>query len=107
MKITKRKRAVPAKRRSAVPAKQEHRTPSHATASEDRTGHWTQRIEPSDAAIVTKMLGPIYFVIKNRGHESVFLMAENGDLMELGPGRVRVTYAAGTILGQIAVKSRF
>ena len=65
MKI-KRKRTVPAKRKSAVPAKQEHVVPSHEAALEGRTGHWTQWIEPRGAALLSKTLGPIHFVIKNR-----------------------------------------
>jgi hypothetical protein len=97
MKTTKRKRTVPAKRKSAVPAKQEHAVPSHETALEDRTGHWIERIEPRGTALLSQTLGPIYFVIKNRSPNSVFLMAEYGDLMDLPPGKVRATYAAGTI----------
>jgi hypothetical protein len=90
---TKRKRTVPAKRKSAVPAKEKHAVPSHETA----TGHWTQRIEPRGTALLSQTLGPIYFVIKNRSPNGVFLMAQYGDLMDLPPGKVRATYAAGTI----------
>jgi hypothetical protein len=97
MKITKRKRAALAKRKSAVPAKQEHVMPRHEAALEDRTGHWTQWIEPRGAALLSQILGPIYFVIKNRGQDNVFLMAQHGEQVDLGPGRVRATYAAGTI----------
>ena len=89
------KRTVPAKRKSAVPAK--HAVPSHETALEDRTGHWIERIEPRGTALLSKTLGPIYFVIKNRSPNGVFLMAEYGDLMDLPPGKVRATYAAGTV----------
>jgi hypothetical protein len=59
--------------------------------------HWTQWIEPKGDALLSQMLGPIYFVIKNRGPGPVMLMAQQGDLMDLSPGAVRATYAHGTI----------
>src|SRR4051812_11667568 len=58
---------------------------------------WTQWIEPKGAALLSQTLGPIYFVIKNRGSNNVMLMAQNGDLTDLPPGAVRATYANGTI----------
>jgi hypothetical protein len=94
MKITKRKRTVPAKRKSAVPAKQEHTVPSREKGC---TGHWNQWIEPKRAALLSQTEGPIYFVVKNRGSNTVMLMEQHGDLMDLAPGAVRATYAYGTI----------
>jgi len=58
---------------------------------------WTQWIEPREAALLSQMLGPIHFVIKNHGPCNVMLMAHHGDLMELPPGKTRATYARGTI----------
>ncbi len=55
MKITKRKRTVPAKRKSAVPAKQEHTVPSREKGC---TGHWNQWIEPKRAALLAQTGGP-------------------------------------------------
>ncbi len=59
--------------------------------------HWTQWIEPKAAALLSQVLGPIYFVVKNHGRNNVILMAQHGDLMGLSPGAVRATYARGTI----------
>jgi hypothetical protein len=97
MQTTNRKRTTPAKRKGAVAAKQEHVIPSHGAALEERARHWTQWIEPKGAALLSQMLGPIYFVIKNWGSNNVFLMAQHGDLMDIVPGATRATYAAGTI----------
>ncbi len=58
---------------------------------------WTQWIEPKGAALLSQMLGPVYFVVKNHGPNNVMLVAHDGDLMELSPGKVRATYARGTI----------
>ena len=91
----KRKRAVPAKRKSAVPAKQKHVVPSPAL--EGRTGHWSQRIEPKRAAFISENLMPVHFVIKNRGPAPVFLVAEQGKQMDLGPDAVHATYVCGKV----------
>jgi hypothetical protein len=61
------------------------------------TGKWTQWIEPKGAALLSQMLGPVHFVVKNHGKDNVRLVAEYGDLMDLRPGAVRATYARGTI----------
>lgn len=65
--------------------------------SDGPIGHWMQWIEPKGAALLSQMLGPIYFVVKNHGPNNVLLMAQYGDLMDLTPGAVRATYARGTI----------
>jgi hypothetical protein len=63
-----------------------------------RSGNfWWQWIKPKGAALLSETLGPCYFVVKNCGRNNVFLVAHNGDLMELCPGDVRATYAHGTI----------
>jgi len=91
MKITKRKRTVPAKRKSSVPVKQEKVT------LEGRTGHWSQWIKPKGAALLSQTLGPVYFVVKNRGPNDIWLAAQCGDLIDVRAGDVRATYAHGTI----------
>ena len=58
---------------------------------------WTQWVQPQGAALLSEMLGPVYFVVKNHGSNNVMLMANQGDLMDLSPGAVRATYARGTI----------
>jgi len=58
---------------------------------------WTQWIEPKSAALLSEMLGPIHFVVKNYGSNNVVLVAGHGDLMDLRPGAVRATYARGII----------
>jgi hypothetical protein len=63
----------------------------------DPTGKWTQWIKPKGAALLSQMLGPVYFVVKNHGSNNVMLNAHYGDLMDLSPGAVRATYARGTI----------
>ena len=79
----KRTRTVPAKRKSAVP--------------ESRTGHWTQTIEPKRVAFISENLMPVHFVIKNHGPGPVFLVAQQGKHMDLGPDIVHATYACGII----------
>jgi hypothetical protein len=44
---------------------------------------WTQWIQPKGAALLSEMLGPVYFVVKNHGANNVMLMANQGDLMDL------------------------
>jgi hypothetical protein len=85
------------KRKSAVPAKWKSAVPAHHAASENRAGHWTQWIGPKGVAFISETLMPIHFVIKNRGPAPVFLMAEQGKQMDLGPDAVHATYACGTI----------
>ena len=63
-------------------------------------GFWTQWIEPKGAALLSQTLRPSHFVIKNHGPSGVKLLAEYGDLMDLGPGQVRATYANGTVTVQ-------
>jgi hypothetical protein len=58
---------------------------------------WTQWIRPKGAALLSQMLGPVYFVVKNHGANNVMLVAHHGDLIELPAGAVRATYARGTI----------
>jgi hypothetical protein len=69
----------------------------HGGGPEGPTGHWTQLIPSKGAALLSEMLGPIYFVIKNHGPDGVMLVAGHGDLMDLPAGRVRATYAHGTV----------
>jgi hypothetical protein len=59
--------------------------------------HWTQFIPPKGTALLSQILGPIYFVVKNHSQDNVLLVAEHGDLMDLSPGAVRATYARGVI----------
>ena len=47
--------------------------------------------------MLSQTLGPIHFVIKNHGAYPIWLVAQQGDLMDLSPGAVRATYARGTI----------
>ena len=83
-KVAHKRKGVPAKR-SAVPA--------HDVAS----GHWTQTIEPKRAAFISENLMPVHFVVKNHGPVSVFLVAEHGKQMDLGPDAVHATYASGKV----------
>jgi hypothetical protein len=70
----------------------------HGGGPEGPSGRfWTQWIEPKGAALLSQTLGPVYFIVKNCGSNNVMLMAQNGDLMDLGPGAVRATYAHGTV----------
>jgi hypothetical protein len=71
---------------------------THSAALEGLTGRFfSEWIAPRGAALLSEMLGPIYFVIKNHGPDGVTLVASYGDLMDLPAGRVRATYAHGTI----------
>ncbi len=60
-------------------------------------GHWSQWIEPKGAALLAQTLMPCHFVVKNHGPESLRLVAQNGDLMDLPSGKVRATYAHRTV----------
>jgi hypothetical protein len=60
-------------------------------------GHWTQWIEPKGAALLAQTLMPCHFIVKNHGPESLRLVAQNGDLMDLPSGKVRATYARRTV----------
>jgi hypothetical protein len=86
-----------AKRKSTVPAKGKSTVPAHAAALESRTGHWTQWIEPKRVAFISENLMPVHFVIKNHGPGPVFLVAQQGKHMDLGPDAVHATYAYGII----------
>jgi hypothetical protein len=67
-------------------------------APEGPTGRfWTQWIEPKGAALLSQTLTPCHFHVKNHGPETVRLVADRGDLMDLPPGKVRATFARGTI----------
>src|SRR2546423_13654765 len=67
-------------------------------APEGHSGRfWTQWIEPKGAALISQTLRPCHFVIKNHGPNSIRLVTEYGDLMDLAPGAVRATYASGTL----------
>jgi hypothetical protein len=87
--MAKRKRAMPAKRKDAVQRRED--------VLEGCNGHWTQWIKPKGAALLSQMLGPIHFVVKNHGPNSIFLAAGHGDLMDVGVGDVRATYARRVI----------
>jgi hypothetical protein len=78
-------------------AKRKRVAPGCKAAASDSKEHWTQSIEPKSAALLSQMLGPIYFVVKNLGSNNLLLAAEHGDLMDLSPGAVRATYARGAI----------
>jgi hypothetical protein len=95
-KKTAKSKAAP-KRKGTVPAKGKSAFPAHAAALGSRTGHWTQWIPPSGAALISERLTPCHVVIKNHGAHTVMLVAQHGDLFDLAPGAVRATYASGII----------
>ena len=47
--------------------------------------------------LLAQTLMPCHFVVKNHGPESLRLVAQNGDLMDLPSGKVRATYAHRTV----------
>jgi hypothetical protein len=70
----------------------------HGRGLEGSTGRfWTQWIEPKRVAFISENLMPVHLVIKNHGPGPVFLAAEQGKQMDLGPGAVHATYACGTV----------
>src|SRR5262245_56126205 len=54
-----------------------------AAASDSKGGHWTQSIEPKSAALLSKMLGPTCFVVKNLGSNNLLLASVHGAPMDL------------------------
>jgi hypothetical protein len=95
-KKTARRKAAP-KWKGTLPANGKSAVPAHATALGSRTGHWTQWIPPSGAALISERLTPCHVVVKNHGAHTVMLVAQHGDLFDLAPGAVRATYASGFI----------
>ncbi len=94
---TKKTKRTAAKKHGAV-AKQKHMASVNGGGPKGPSGHfWTQQIEPKGAALLSQLLKPCTFVVKNHGPASVRLVAQYGDLMDLAPGAVRATYANGTI----------
>jgi hypothetical protein len=94
---TKKKGNARSRKRAGLHEPRETKLATHAAALEGRSGRWTQWIEPRGAALLSERLGPICFVVKNHGSSDVFLVAQEGDLMDLLPGSVRATYARGII----------
>jgi hypothetical protein len=86
---TKQKRMLPAKRESAVPA--------HDATSQSRGGHWTILINPHKMAFISQTLRPCHVVIQNHGPGQIWLVAGDGDLMDLPPGQLRATYVRGSL----------
>src|SRR5947209_19476067 len=94
---TKKTKRTAAKKHGAV-AKQKHMASVNGGGPKGPSGHfWTQQIEPKGAALLSQLLKPCTFVVKNHGPASVRLAAQYGDLMDLAPGAVRATYANATI----------
>jgi len=70
----------------------------HGRGPKGPTGRfWTQWIEPKRTAFISETLMPVHFVIKNHGPGPVFLVAEQGKRMDLGPDAVHATYTSGTV----------
>jgi hypothetical protein len=97
MAVNKRRNAMKSKSVKNTSNAKEGKLATHAAVLEGRSGSWTQWIEPRGAALLSEMLGPVYFVVKNRGSSNVTLIAHHGDLFDLSPGAVRATYARGII----------
>jgi hypothetical protein len=60
-------------------------------------GRWTVPVNPRKTLIVTQTLRPSHVIVRNRGPATVKLVAQDSDLIDLSPGDLRVTYAAGTV----------
>jgi hypothetical protein len=88
---------VAAKQKRRAPAEQKRRAPNGGGPEGPSGRFWTQQIEPKGAALLSETLRPCHLVVKNHGPNGVKLVAQYGDLMDLGPGAVRATYASGTI----------
>lgn len=119
MKITKRKRTVPAKRKSAVPTKhyrtapaKQYRTapakstaPGEEVAPENPLGRfWTLWVEPEETINIADNIPMCLLVIKNHGPGVIAFYAGYGDQQDLVPGKVRMTsaYAKISIEGKAA-----
>ena len=97
---TKSAKCMAGQQKRRTRAEQNH-TAVNGVGSEGPSGRfWMQRIEPAGAALLSQRLGPCTLVVKNHGPNNVRLVAEHGDLMDLGPGAVRATYAYGTVAVQ-------
>ena len=89
-----------AKRKHLQAKKRQAQLAGHGGGPEGTHGTiWTQWIEPKGSSLLSEMLGPCYFVIKNHGAGSDHVGCCNtATVMDLAPGKVRATYASrGTI----------
>lgn len=68
-------------------------------------GHWTQRITREKPALISERYVRCYFVVKNHGPDSVYLVAEQGEHYDLPPDTVRATYACGIIRVELRGKT--
>jgi len=66
-----------------------------------RSGRWTMRIEPNEAAFIAQNLTPCHLVIQNHGPGLIKLVAQNGDLMDLSSGKLRATYVHGSLTVEV------
>jgi hypothetical protein len=95
--MSKNRTKTTAKRKRSVTAKQKDPVQRRDAVLKSYDGHWTVWIKPSGAALLSETLGRVLFFLKNHGPGEVFLMAEQGDLMDLPAGNARATYAHGTV----------
>ena len=78
----------------------------HGRGPEGPTGRfWTQWIEPKGAALLAQTLMPCHFVVKNHGPESLRLVAQNGDLMDLPSGKCAQRTLTGRSRWRTAAKN--
>jgi hypothetical protein len=84
-----------------VPAKRESAVPAHDATSQSRSGHWTIPINPHKAALIAQTLRPCHLVIQNHGPGQIWLVAGDGDLMDLPAGNLRATYVCGTLTVEV------
>lgn len=80
-----------------LPVREGKLLPAHDAASHSRNGHWTISIKPRKAALIAQMLRPCHLVIQNHGPGQIWLVAQDGDLMDLPSGNLRATYVRGAL----------
>jgi len=101
MSTKKAESTAAAKQKRTVPAKRENAVADHDAASAGRSGHWTVSINPRGAALIAQTLRPCHLVIQNHGPGQIWLVAGDGDLMDLPAGELRATYVRGVLTVEV------
>jgi hypothetical protein len=97
----KGKSKAAAKQKRTVPATAESAVAVRDAASANLSGHWTIPINPHEAALIAQTLRPCHLVIQNHGPGEIWLVAGDGDLMDLPAGNLRATYVRGTLTVEV------
>jgi hypothetical protein len=101
MKITKRKRAVPAKRKRAVPAKRKRAVPACGSVVENLDRKWRLSLSPKETVIVAEDAPLLTMVIQNVGLAVFEVTVEDSEPVLLMPGKLSMM----TVYGKVTIEN--